>query len=407
MASHVNNVALDIDHLLTCLFTTTDQEAAFFLREGAILTAIKTHYIGPGIIEFIKFLFSQENILVSFFSNGREKRNVSFVRELISRALGTERCAEIIDKIKILSREQLVYGDIGRKRRHAKKYGLIYQDRSKDITKCLDPGEDPKHAVLLEDNEGNFFPGQEGNILLCSSTFTKSYSEYPRYARFTEGGKRVLNCVFVAQEKLEDDSLKKEIIDHQKIAIFQRGSSFSVGYINRRTEEYVERTLSEEENGELLSALASLAENVDLRLSRFKNIEKGSDLEALIYETVEQHEGKTTCLYHQANQVYYFTGLLFKIMELAEENRSSISEELFKLQFISNQDGTFRRNRGLLYDERIYELGLSNLQRFNQNLRFHSPLSFYQVVTTPVNQEESELIRSYRDNENEEECTIM
>jgi len=84
------NLVFDIDGVLACNAIGSTKIAAFFLKKGAIITALKTHYVFPGVIELMQLLFQTENIKVSFFSSGDRQRNEIFVKQLLELALGQE-----------------------------------------------------------------------------------------------------------------------------------------------------------------------------------------------------------------------------------------------------------------------------------------------------------------------------
>ena len=45
------NVVLDIHDVLACTEVRNIEQASFFKNKGAIITAVKTHYVFPGVIE--------------------------------------------------------------------------------------------------------------------------------------------------------------------------------------------------------------------------------------------------------------------------------------------------------------------------------------------------------------------
>lgn len=103
------HIIFDIDNVLA-------------LGEGAITTAVRAylksysaiimaagyeHYLQPGTIELIKYLFSMADVRISFFSSGDNTRNHEFVRELLTLALGKKKYEEVKAFVLIKSKEHL------------------------------------------------------------------------------------------------------------------------------------------------------------------------------------------------------------------------------------------------------------------------------------------------------------
>jgi hypothetical protein len=104
-------VILDIDNVLATHDKCTIQTILFFIRKGCILSAYGvTHYIPPGIIELIQFLYSTPLIQVAFFSSGSSRRNHPFVKALLIKALGQARYDEIAADLIIISNDNLSDG---------------------------------------------------------------------------------------------------------------------------------------------------------------------------------------------------------------------------------------------------------------------------------------------------------
>jgi len=60
------HVVLDIDGVLCC--SGAKENASFYKEKGAVLSAIKTYYVFPGVIELLQLFFANREIKVSFFS---------------------------------------------------------------------------------------------------------------------------------------------------------------------------------------------------------------------------------------------------------------------------------------------------------------------------------------------------
>lgn len=98
MAFHVT---LDIQGLLACDKIVTEKDIAFFRNRGAIVSAHKTMYVFPAVIELVAALYQNENTKVAFFTTRyaiknwqREVSNWSrsekFVEEIVKKATTEE-----------------------------------------------------------------------------------------------------------------------------------------------------------------------------------------------------------------------------------------------------------------------------------------------------------------------------
>ena len=135
------NVVFDIDGVLACTRARTLQSASFFHRKGMIITALKTHYIFPGVRELMQLLFSIDRIRVSFFSSGVKERNIPFVRELLETSLGRENYLKVEGRVDVLSRDDLLRMQITDSYSQYEKYGLYHGNKKKDVSKVLREGE--------------------------------------------------------------------------------------------------------------------------------------------------------------------------------------------------------------------------------------------------------------------------
>ena len=154
------NLFLDIDEVLTCTHALNYEQLAFFKSEGAIITALKTHYIFPGVIEFIRFVFKIPNTRVSFFSSGLEKRNRAFVPELLKLAFPNSQ-----PQADVFSRQHLTHGQ-------------------KDLSPHLKPEDHIENAVLIDDNPDHKLTNGQTLLLLKAThedTFDDLESKNPYY----------------------------------------------------------------------------------------------------------------------------------------------------------------------------------------------------------------------------------
>lgn len=170
-------IIFDIDNVLAAHEACTLQTILFFLRHGAILNAYGiTHYIPPGILELMKFLFSQPMVKVAFFSSGDKKRNDAFVKELLIKALGKERYEEIASEIIILSSNHMSANISYKDEEQKNKYGLSYSnDGKKDISKAIAPEDFLVNAVFIDNNPEFIYYDQVEHYLHSETLKSKHF----------------------------------------------------------------------------------------------------------------------------------------------------------------------------------------------------------------------------------------
>ncbi|HHS8489019.1 TPA: AAA family ATPase, partial [Legionella anisa] len=166
---NMNRVTLifDIDNVLAMPETCTLQTILFFLRKGAVIKAYGvTHYIPPGILELMRVLFSMPLVKVAFFSSGDKRRNEAFVKELLIKALGEQRYAEIAAEIIILSGHHMSDNIAWKDEQQQKKYGLPHSSNGKkDISYAIAPEDTLGNAIFIDNNPGFICYDQEEHYL--------------------------------------------------------------------------------------------------------------------------------------------------------------------------------------------------------------------------------------------------
>lgn len=174
------NVVLDIDGTLASTQAHSVAQVAFFQTHGAVFkTLVKTYYIFPGVIELIQLLFQTPNLRVSFFSAGTEARNVPFVENLLTHALGPSKYAEIRYQVSVLSRHDLTPSEEEAKKKHSASFGLQVGTHFKDLSKTLRAGESLENTIIVENEETYIAPGQARNWLYVPTIETIDFIETP------------------------------------------------------------------------------------------------------------------------------------------------------------------------------------------------------------------------------------
>ena len=175
---HRITVIFDIDNVLATPDTCTLQTILFFLKKGAVLNVYGvTHYIPPGILELMKFLFSMPMVKVAFFSSGDSKRNEPFVKALLIKALGEQRYSEIASEIKILSGHHMKSNSGYKDEQQHKKYNLPSHshDEKKDISIAIAQEDTLANAIFVDNNPEFVYYEQEENYLHSETVRSKDF----------------------------------------------------------------------------------------------------------------------------------------------------------------------------------------------------------------------------------------
>lgn len=409
-ATITRNFIFDIDGILCC-HEADEKSSTYFLRKGAVLTVDTTHYIFPGVIECMQLLYSTPNVRVSFFSSAKEDRNVPFVKQLLLTALGKERYAEVADSVQILSRKHLASSSQKDKKEQIKKYSVQWGKKKKDISPLVRSEDSIKDAIIIDDNSSYIFPGQEANFLVSPEMDEYSLSgakDHDRKHYDRAGYKQLKGEFFVLADKEELSVFRRDqVLKGRCFYLIRRGSSYNVVFVEHLTGKVVEKEINMKEHEGLLELLEPIEER-EKEQKYGVTISNEKELLEKLHQIIKSHNGRITTLFKTANRVCYFTGLIFLLMESAENNSTSLSEELFKLQYReAKEPGSYERHNPLFSDDRIYELGLRKLQEVNPQFHFHTPTTFDEVTQVPLKDAEAEQLAAFRANEVHEECRIM
>lgn len=384
------NIVFDIDGTLACHSAPTIGEAAFFYKKGAIIPAIKTHYIVPGVIELMKLLFQMEHVTVSFFSAGVSERNEVFVKELLSLALGKERYDQIASKVRILSRDDMVRGDEGPKSMH----GLGHGTYKKDLSVFLKEADVLQNAVLIEDDYSYVAFGQEKNVLTLPMAFELYFSELKRN-RKDYGDDEYIPIDPILQKDEPSEHDLKRIMRADKIVVSPQGSEYKVFYACKKTNQCGQTTIGREKHKKLIDSLDLLCKkSKDWETICLTDKPSGQEIIKEIYEVLDSVEGRTRTIHSDVNTIFYLTGMLFKSMEIAQTKQIPLSEVLFQMQYKpGKKEETYEH---LFYEavhrEEMYALGLEKLREVNENITFVTPKNYSECVEEPLSKEEKDFL---------------
>lgn len=399
------HIVLDIDGVLACSRVENIQQAKFFKNKGAILTAIKTHYIFPGVLEFIKLLFQTENVKISFFSAGDKKRNIVFVDQLLKLSLPEIEYEEVKSKICILSRDDLTEPTHEEGRKQYELYDVYPGNRQKDLSKALENSEFLENAVLIDDDSSYIACGQAKNILYVPESENSNFTVLPsKCDSYERDGHKFLRCVLSSEES--SDSEKRAVEEGKQIFILQTEEGFEVEFLNK-SRKYERRLISQEDHENLLLQLNQINQK-NIRKNKSVSLIKDKELIRLISELVRSFEGKTRKICRQANRICYVTGLLFTALKIAESKNISVSESLFQMQFkLKKGMETYRPNfEQLCKRDDLYLIGLEKLREVNSNLQLITPHNYLECVQLPISENEQLVLQEAVENQHNG-CCIM
>lgn len=373
------NVVFDIDDVLAVSEIEKSNISKFFEEKGLVLTAIKTYYVFPGVIEMMQLLFSMPDVRVSFFSSAHQNRNELFVEKLLERALGCERYIEIKKKIQILSgttRERstdLIKNTSKESEKQLNQYGLRHGNKKKSLEKVVGQGENLDNCVLIDDDSSWVKYGQEGNFLhvpalriwdLVDMGYkSKDYVHDERKIPFRD-------CTSIPNLEY----LKDCIMNANYIGLIFEEEMCTLCYVSLDQKKYEEIELSEETDGVLFEAVKKYYQQNESFIEGQSMTKEALDL--ALYALIDKNNGKTKAINLACNRICYIAGVLFKALEYARSD-STLTKFLFPLHFSPNGNGTFEprfdTEKACDRKEEYYHYGLEKFKQVNPHFTFINP----------------------------------
>lgn len=385
------NLVFDIDGLLACTEVTNVDHASFFMHKGVLLTAIKTHYVFPGVIELMQLVFQTEGVRVSFFSSGEQQRNDIFVEKLLTRALGKDRYEKIKPELKILSAKDLDKSKEEQRDKQYRKYKISPGHLNKDISKVLRECDSLHQVVLIEDDKSYIAGGQAENVLLVPETNRKKFEKLPlKSTVYTSDGFAPASISLVLNGQKPGLGWKREVKNGTSIILFQKNNQYEVGFLNTVTNRYEQRTIPKEENADLIAHLDKVGTGQVPKEYGSTSIDEHY---ASVSKIVLSFNGKVNKIRRASNRIYYLTGLLFTALERAKVEKKPITEILFSLQFKQINDRYKPKFRAASRREELYLLGLEKLRTLNPSLSFITPQNYIHCIKLPRSPEQIKLLQ--------------
>lgn len=406
------NVVFDIDQVLSDQKVRELNEIKFYQQRGLVLTAKKTHYIFPGVIEMMQLLFNMPDVRVSFFSSGMQCRNELFVKRLLKQALGKEFYLKIKENIRIFSGKKndnstdLVKNTSEQSEVQWKNYGLRRGEHKKSLEKVVGPEEVLDNCVLVDNDPKGVMCDQERNYLYVPPIFTKDYkameSESKFYSYSVHGHKKIpfVGCLSVGNK----ESLKDGVINAEYIELLIESEKCTLGYADYEQKQYKEIELSQESDGALFAAIKAHYQKDKQGETMTK-----AELDLTLYTLLEEKQGKTTAINLSCNRICYVAGVLFKALEHARTG-STLADFLFPYHFSPKKENgafepLFGTKKANYNKEEYYHYGLEKLRQANPRFTFITPQIYNECCALAISAEEEAILKKIH--ENEEGCSIM
>lgn len=412
------NVVFDIDNVLTDTEVSEVDEIKFYQEKGFVLTAIKTHYIFPGVIEMMQLLFRMPDVKVSFFSSGHQSRNELFVEKLLERSLGKEHYLQIKGDVQILSGKKdegytdLVKNTDEESQIQWKKYGLHNGNNKKSLEKIFGKKGDLENHVLIDDDSSWIKCGQESNYLYVPGLNTRDFVEMKRKSKYycydEYGQKKIPFNDCTSFRNIE--YLKNCVINAEYISLIFEKEKCTLGYVDLDQKQYEEIEISEESNEDIFKAVKQHYQKSESEKNTNQTTTITKDkLDLVLYGLIEKKNGKTVSIALDCNRICYVVGLLFKALEFARSG-STLTKFLFPIHFSKKENSDnfeprFQTDTACHKREEYYYYGLEKLKQANPNFTFINPKIYKECCEMEINNEESSVIQKIH--ENEEKCILM
>lgn len=391
------NIALDIDDVLATQETVDIAQAAFFLHQGVILTAIRTHYVFPGVIEFIKFLFS-EKVRVSFYSSGLPERNSIFVECLLRRALGDREYEGVKNDVPVLSTSnESVIATQNQKFVHERLYGFFPGNVQKDLSRVLRKNDELDNAVLVDNDYSFSACNQVSNLLFVPGSNERTFNHLVctiKYGDFELDGQKSIELTLTIDN--DYDLIDWRVINNQAIFLIRQIGKYELRFLDIQTNKIRSEIISSHNNRSLFTKLEN----------NFEGKINNEELRLELYQFIESISGKTKTICHSANRIYYVAGLIWTALNELRVNHTPMAQTLFSLQFKQIDDHRYHMDYASLRNDRFYWLGLEKLRKFKPGLQFTHPRSYRAHIQQPIPAEEIPLLQQFIDN-GASDCCIM
>lgn len=385
MMNPVFNLVFDIDGTLAVEDTFSPQSSRYLEKTGHIVTALKTHFVFPGVVELMQLLFKMPDVKVSFFSSGPQDRNELFVAELLKRALGEEQYHKVKNEIRICSGKKNTgdihgHGDLTRRNEEKQmQQKNLYGDwltgaRKKCLRKIIGEDGELENTILIDDAPSYIMYEQERNLFYLPEIelddFHDPIEPSTRFDLFDLQGLKIIP--FVKRSKI----FPAEVLDTDFICILFSADSFKLHFRDIDEKKINEITIFKETNEEIFNAAKHYYCKTNISPTTTETGLTKTELDDYFYDLINKNNGKTKKIQFEYNRIYYLAGMIFKALKAARAG-STLTQFFFPLHFTPTEDQKFslryRSKDAEHLREEHYHYGLKKLRKANQDLTFVIP----------------------------------
>lgn len=220
-------VLFEIDYVLACTDVQSVEEVAFFKKEGAIITAVKTHYVFPGVIELIRMLHERGDVEIGFYSQDVNQRNRIFARKLLKLALGKE-------KYRALKTHLIVLSAFDPK---------IQKTGVKDLSRL------GNEVAVVDYTNKNILPDQASQVIWIPSTRAEDYREKGQIFK-------PIDSMILEQDELDPDLINE--VKAGRCAVLQKTKGqIILHYLDKKRKRVSDFLAKEPDHEGVLKEVAS------------------------------------------------------------------------------------------------------------------------------------------------------
>ena len=369
------HVVIDIGGVLSASEVAGEQ---FFLHEGAIITAKHTHYVFPFVFDFLKLIFKQKDLNVSFYNDNDQEDSELFVTSILEQALGKMWYEKNQDRIAVTSLEK----------------GQMTKDLS--IFETFIPLED---TVLIDDQLFRRANGQERNILKVPSFYYDDFAKIGFSAdQYDSEGTRKIPCYLYSDKGIPRKIQEKCL--HGSCILVEKVTGKYFGFVIRFTDscgDYVQISTNSSD-WKLIIILRRM-------LYQGEGQVKDPDVLSKIYYRVRysgRMSGKIAKIWRRGNRMCFVAGVLFSSLDVARSQGEPLVKSLSRWQYIRYKG---QREEQPRYDDiarldYLYTLGLGKLRLVSSNLQFMKPWHYLELIQKDLTVEQIKLLKEAKQNEN-------
>ncbi|MBJ7449450.1 MAG: hypothetical protein JHC93_03715 [Parachlamydiales bacterium] len=378
------NVVLDLDRFITEPKITNKELVKFALKKGALINALHTHVIFPGVIEAMQVLFNDESIKVSFYSSGSVERNNTFVEELLTLALGEKGYDRVKRDLRVISKivdEPEIYAE-----EQLDQFGIKGNGRKKDLREVGVDETTLDHTILIDDTPELVAYKQERNFLHAPELNESYYNKLKSSRKLKHfDGKEQCPIRYrlskIGQDILDDQ--KTLVLNARTLQLVKVENDYKIYFLNNTSRTLEQFLITPKDYPELVAKIDSCDDSFVYDKEIINSVN----------DIVQANNGITHRISHRVNTIYYVMGLLFSTIEESKRCQKPVADILFSKQFRLKDDGKYALNTNYLSRvDDYYHYGLQKLRTVNPELQFLTPLTYKQCIEVKITEAEQKII---------------